>query len=202
MVRSKNFKRIFAVILLGLCACQSQPEEQIETPSHEDYLRLNFGPCFGTCPVYEIQLFRSGKLVYRGDKYVKIKGTVTRNMGEKLFADVEKLIFNVEATTLTDPKVCPRLATDFPAVRGELKVGEELRKISHYYGCRGYAWRKQQVELIKSLKRHLKTDEYTAERLPFQNHEQSVLQAKFRGTRVKYYMQASEIKKIKLEGRN
>jgi len=75
------------------------PTSTNNTNSSEDKLKsaiisLERSGCLGPCPVYKITIYGSGKVVYKGEKFVKVVGertiTVDREKIEKLLADFEK----------------------------------------------------------------------------------------------------------------
>jgi hypothetical protein len=33
------------------------------------------GPCFGTCPVYQLTIYGDGRVIYEGQNFVAVEGT-------------------------------------------------------------------------------------------------------------------------------
>lgn len=150
-----------AFSLLTLAACEQATTYAPKPQSVDDYIKLSYGECFGTCPVFDIQLFGSGKLIYTGKKHVKMTGTEVKEVDPALFTQIEELLAVYKGDALTDPKVCPIRATDMPAVSGEMHVDGKSRVISHYFGCRGYAWRAEQEQLIDDIGALLNIEVYS-----------------------------------------
>src|SRR2546421_127822 len=70
--------RLAALTWLALgCDKGAPPRPPAPPPTanpHALLLRLGRTVCYGTCPAYEIEVFRDGRVDYRGDDYVKTKG--------------------------------------------------------------------------------------------------------------------------------
>lgn len=66
-------KPIAAVAALALAGCTTTPTQD-NAGSMVESIAFSTGPCFGACPVFEIELDRSGDGTYRGERFVAVKG--------------------------------------------------------------------------------------------------------------------------------
>lgn len=69
----KPFAAVAALALAG-CAATSTHEGTAAGNDAVESIAFSTGPCFGACPVFEIELDRSGDGTYRGERFVAVKG--------------------------------------------------------------------------------------------------------------------------------
>ena len=54
-----------------------------------DYVQMRRTACFGRCPIYNVELYKNGRLKYTGVRFVKDSGVYEKNIGaaaaEKIF---------------------------------------------------------------------------------------------------------------------
>ena len=72
-----------ALILLLGCSVIKQSSDEMPV------LFLEKSACYGQCPVYRAEIFPSGKMIFQGTAYTKIKGIYCGNIDKK---DISKLI--------------------------------------------------------------------------------------------------------------
>jgi hypothetical protein len=105
-------------------------------------ITLERGACFGACPIYKLEIFADGKVVYEGKDFVKRKGRV---QGRITKAAVQQLVreFNrINYMRLDDEYVsegpnCPEWWTDSPSAVTSINWKGQKKMIRHYHGCRG-----------------------------------------------------------------
>jgi hypothetical protein len=51
-------------------------------------VRFQKGPCFGTCPVYDIKIDHKGNLQYNGKRHVRIKGKKYKKLGPDVVNEI------------------------------------------------------------------------------------------------------------------
>ncbi len=99
-------------------------------------------PCFGTCPVYQVSIFRDGTVKFVGKQHVKQKGeatvSVSRGAVDSLLAELESAgFFDFADEYVMDSPACGPYATDSPTVITSLATGGRTKRIRHDYGCSG-----------------------------------------------------------------
>lgn len=123
--------RIFVLsfLLIGLLACKSKEKTISNTPPNiekstelDDFVSLDRTGCFGTCPIYQIKIFRSGKVQYIGKKFVENEGTFQAQLDktslDDLFSEIDSLNWK------SFPDQYPMDNVDFPQFRVEIKLGD------------------------------------------------------------------------------
>jgi Family of unknown function (DUF6174)/Domain of unknown function (DUF6438) len=88
--------------------------------------------CFGACPIYKLTIFGDGKVVYEGERFVKITGKRTAKISQKavkeLISDFEKInYFSLQNSYQGGP-------TDLPSAITSFNTGRKQKTVSHYLG--------------------------------------------------------------------
>ncbi|MBD2439547.1 DUF6174 domain-containing protein [Nostoc sp. FACHB-110] len=88
--------------------------------------------CFGTCPIYKITIFPDGRVVYEGERFVKVVGKRTARISpqavRKLVAEFDKLnYFSLSDNYQGGP-------TDQPSAITSLTIGKQQKTVNHYLG--------------------------------------------------------------------
>jgi hypothetical protein len=142
--------------LLVLAACQSStPGRGSDTAAGDvaagaggeqrsriSAVRLERQPCFGTCPVYVVDVDSAGRVRFEGRAHVQAMGTVTadisrddfRGMAERL---VQSGVLSFDSTYVSGAPGCGAYATDLPIVTLSVVVDGTTKRIVHDYGCSG-----------------------------------------------------------------
>jgi len=125
---------LFLLIFAGACGIGAQID-----PTNFS-VKLTRTECFGTCPVYVVEVDREGKVRFSGLKHTKVSGpvedTLSREKLDELAAEINKAnIFALEDAYTRDSGNCPSSATDNPTVTLEVRSGSNFKKIQHYLGC-------------------------------------------------------------------
>jgi len=88
------------LFLLGGCSLVREAPETwlIENPdvpvaaTGDNYVALSGGSCSGECPVYQIFVFESGRIVFIGKQHTRQLGVVERQTMPGVYYDLQKLI--------------------------------------------------------------------------------------------------------------
>lgn len=99
-------------------------------------------PCFGTCPVYTVELAGDGRVTFTGENFVDSTGVSTRRIDADAAAaligelvDAGFLEFDDEYTM--DSKGCGPYHTDAPGVVLTLRLDGSTKTVRHDHGCSG-----------------------------------------------------------------
>ncbi len=100
------------------------------------WIGLHRTECFGTCPVFDLNVLPDGRVIYNGKRFVVREGIQRASLPE---ATVEELRRAIEASRFSalDPHCCDcTTRTDAPWTR-MLVIGERTgnKVIEHYHGC-------------------------------------------------------------------
>ena len=138
------------VVVAGLTACSPRPPAAGHAPTpyaepgavagEPPVVTLERTPCFGTCPVYQVAIFRSGAVRFVGKHHVTRQGEA---MAEISRARVDSLVRELEAggyfgfadAYVMDSPACGRYATDSPTVITSATAAGRTKTIRHDYGC-------------------------------------------------------------------
>jgi hypothetical protein len=99
-------------------------------------------PCFGSCPVYRLSIWRDGTVRFFGRENVAQAGSATASIPaakvDSLLAELEAGGYlNFEERYLRDEPACGLYATDSPTVVTSLNRDGRTKSVRHDYGCSG-----------------------------------------------------------------
>ncbi|HSK20500.1 MAG TPA: DUF6438 domain-containing protein [Longimicrobiales bacterium] len=115
----------------------NQPAAVVSAGSRITMQRM---PCFGTCPVYTVDITADGTVSFTGERFVDSTGTRTAAIApDSAAALMQELIargFHDFADRYThEAKECGSYHTDAPRVILTLRAGGRLKTVEHDYGC-------------------------------------------------------------------
>jgi hypothetical protein len=88
--------------------------------------------CFGACPIYKLTIFGDGRVVYEGERFVKVTGKRTARISPKavkqLISEFNKLNYFSLADSYTGGP------TDLPSAITSISMGKKQKTVSHYLG--------------------------------------------------------------------
>lgn len=104
------------------------------------WISFERGPCFGTCPVYALQVSRQGVVTFEGKRFVRDSGRVVDTLAadsvRALAAAIEEAgFFGFAPMYRHGEPVCPVYATDMPSVVTSVISGERTHRVEHDRGC-------------------------------------------------------------------
>lgn len=115
-----------------------------KTPSElprDTEIRLSRTACFGTCPVYTVQIRADGQVTFDGQDYVKHKGTsigqITPAQVSQLVQQFATLDFFALRGRYGELGDCQVYATDSPSVDITLRFAGQEKTVGLYLGCVG-----------------------------------------------------------------
>jgi hypothetical protein len=97
------------------------------------FVRMKRGACYGSCPVFTVEVRGDGRVIYDGELYVHAIGRREKTLPR---AEVTKLFHALAARHLGDVRwdaTCPH-ATDHPSVDLTLEFAGEEAHIHHDFG--------------------------------------------------------------------
>lgn len=112
----------------------------VSVVSADSRVTMQRQPCFGTCPVYTVEIDAAGTVTFRGERFVETTGTATDSIGSDAAAAlIQELVAGgffdfAERYTHGEP-ACGLYHTDAPRVIITLRTGGRARRIEHDYGC-------------------------------------------------------------------
>ncbi|MDX5404611.1 MAG: DUF6438 domain-containing protein [Bacteroidota bacterium] len=119
------------LIILG-AGCASKKEMTLSRDGEWTYFMRRNG-CYGTCPIYEVEIDSDGSMRYVGERFVDPLGNATGSVSE---ADMDSLVMTLNALNyqaLEDEYTCS--ASDLPITEFVLVKNGEKKKV--IYRCEG-----------------------------------------------------------------
>lgn len=127
--------------LLGGCSLMRDPAQSLLDTSElpmaapgESFVALSGGACLGPCPVYQIFVFESGRVVFIGKQYTAKLGVIERQTTTAAYYDLKKLLLVRRAFS---PRWRFRCVTDHPVFSIGDVHGAHSRTGTLDYGCPG-----------------------------------------------------------------
>ena len=80
-------------------------------------ITLERTPCFGSCPIYKVEIFADGRIVYEGEDFVKRKGRAQDRISKAAVQQLVREFNRINYMKLEDEYVsmgpnCPDFHTD------------------------------------------------------------------------------------------
>lgn len=94
-------------------------------------ITLERSGCLGPCPVYKLTVYGNGKVVYKGEKNVKIVGERTANLEKEQLAQLAKEFEKVGYFNLNDNYEGG--PTDGSSATTSIAIGNRKKTIKHYH---------------------------------------------------------------------
>jgi len=90
-------------------------------------------PCYGWCPVYQLKVWRDGRIEYHGDEFVKLRGSADGQITKGQVDELDRAFAKAHYFDLAD-KYTEYDATDAPSVNTSYRLGNRTKTIEHYHG--------------------------------------------------------------------
>lgn len=99
-------------------------------------------PCFGTCPVYRVEIAADGTVTFTGERYVDSIGTMSHRIETGKAAALMQALVDGGFFDLADDYThgateCGMYHTDAPRVTLSVRVDGRSKTVQHDYGCGG-----------------------------------------------------------------
>lgn len=117
------------------------------TPTPTPVITLDRSVCFGSCPVYKVEIYEDGKVVYEGKEFVKKKGIAHSQITKQELEHLVEQFTKINYFDLKSEPDCPQSSTDHPSASTSLKWHGRQNVVIHYHGCSGSEVLKQLTEL-------------------------------------------------------
>jgi hypothetical protein len=113
----------------------AMPPPPVAPPRHVLLASIDRSPCYGTCPVYTVTVYRDGKVEYVGTDYVKTKGKAAGTITADQVAALDKLFTDDHYLAYKDSYEHVDMTDTSSARTSYLPLGATTPKVvGHYYG--------------------------------------------------------------------
>lgn len=89
--------------------------------------------CYGHCPVYDLTILGSGKVVFKGEKFVDAVGTKIKTIDKEKIRELVSEFEKANFFSLKD-SYDERMATDLSGAIVSIKVKGKTKTVHHYHG--------------------------------------------------------------------
>lgn len=131
---------VTAVAVLSSPCSAEQPADA--TRPEIKSVKLQRTACYGTCPVYTVEISSDGMVKYVGNEHVAKLGNQSANVGrdefEFLVAAIRRVKFLSLRDTYSGPKDgCEGISTDSPSIIISVQTNDTQKTVDYYGGCVG-----------------------------------------------------------------
>jgi hypothetical protein len=110
-------------------------QNQIPMPENmkNAIITLERTPCFGSCPVYKLTVYGTGRVVYEGTKNVNVVGNRESTLSnEQIMALIERFI-GIDYFSLNDSYQA-FMVSDMPSAITSMQMDGKMKTVQHYHG--------------------------------------------------------------------
>jgi hypothetical protein len=105
-------------------------------------VRLERQPCYGTCPVYVLDVDSAGRVQFQGRAHVRVVGDASATVAKQAFRDMTNQLMESGFASFRSSYVggaegCGDYMTDQPIVVLSAVIDGTPKKVVHDYGCSG-----------------------------------------------------------------
>jgi Domain of unknown function (DUF6438) len=98
--------------------------------------------CYGTCPVYSVEVRSNGEVRYSGEQHVKVEGRRTAQISadefDFLVTSIKRIgFFELKDRYKSQEDGCLKVWTDNPSIDIAVTRAGQKKHVEYYYGCRG-----------------------------------------------------------------
>lgn len=135
---------VAGAFLAGCTPAQNGTAQQQDTRSASvdaaAHVTMERFPCFGTCPVYRVELAADGTVTFEGHRFVEHTGSATAAIAPEAVATLLRSLeadgfFSLAERYTHGEKACGAYHTDAPRVVMTLQLDGRTRTVEHDHGC-------------------------------------------------------------------
>lgn len=131
---------------------------QFSIANSTDVFTYSTTSCLGTCPVYEVNVFSDGVIVFKGEAFTEKKGVFRLPKNSELFDQIIKLLDENNFSEFLDSydgneevNPCKEEYTDHPSSTLTVQHSNSKKTVFHYHGCKGFDREQELIRLETTL---------------------------------------------------
>jgi hypothetical protein len=141
--------RILGALSLAAAACvagahngAAPSDAPAATQARGGVISIERRPCYGTCPVYRVRIFATGRVEYEGVRHVVRLGVAIDSVPPARFDQLRRAFEAVPYASLArryayNEPTCPLYAADAVTVVTSIEVDGRVTSVEHDHGCTG-----------------------------------------------------------------
>jgi hypothetical protein len=139
-MRIGTFNRMTSAVLLVVLLCLPASADDLPSLAKpgETFVSISQHICLGRCPAFDLYVFPSGKVMFRGNQFTPKQGVVYRTVPKSTYDTLIEFL-NREAIFETDTSDRSSCWTDHPGITVRSQVGDHTREKYLYFGCENIA---------------------------------------------------------------
>ena len=107
--------------------------KKANTSEIELIISLQRTPCYGTCPIYKMEIFSDGSAFYHGERFVEKMGDYEFSVSRETINYILKKAVEIGFFELEDKYTAN--ITDLPKTITFMKNGKDEKRVIDYYGA-------------------------------------------------------------------
>ncbi|KFN43694.1 DUF6438 domain-containing protein [Arenimonas oryziterrae] len=105
-----------------------------QVPLDQVVIALSRSGCYGTCPIYQVEIHGDGRVVYQGDDFVDVRGTHAYRVPVE---EVRRLVDSLREKDIWSLRESYRGGwTDHPTYKLTMTLGDQKKELVDYIGQR------------------------------------------------------------------
>ncbi|OUV72856.1 MAG: hypothetical protein CBC83_06680 [Flavobacteriales bacterium TMED123] len=124
------------ILLFALFACGSSKKSiksKVKKEKRELIITLERTACYGTCPIYKIEIYSDGSAFYHGERFVDYLGDYEFSVSKKTTNYILKRAVEIGFFEMEDKYTAN--ITDLPKTIVFIQKDKQKKKIIDYYGA-------------------------------------------------------------------
>ncbi len=135
------YVRLAVALSVFLLSAASLAQVESVEPTRAKWISMERQRCFGYCPIYRIEIYRDGHVVFNGEEFTLETGRHELRLETNQVRELEELISESGILELDDDCCSCYDVSDQPTVTIEIVIGSTPKVIEHYHGCiKAPAW--------------------------------------------------------------
>jgi len=145
MLKNKIAYLFTFILITTLISCKSQEQSTLVVSTPSLFIKMEKTACYGTCPVYVVEILSDGTVHFLGKQFVENLGKFNSKLSTDDISVLKSKISAIDYFNLQD--TYDSEITDFPSCITEIKLDGKTKKITNRHG--GPAELKTLEKLIK-----------------------------------------------------
>lgn len=132
MLKNKITTLFTFILFTILIACKSQEKNTLVASTPSLFIKMQKTACYGTCPVYVVEIFSDGTVNFLGKQFVENIGKYTSKLSADDISILKSKILTIDFFNLQD--TYDSEITDFPSCITEVILEGKTKKITNRHG--------------------------------------------------------------------
>ena len=129
----KRFYLLFICVLFACVSSKNSTGTKVKEVKKELIISLQRTPCYGTCPIYKMEIFSDGSAFYHGERFVDKMGNYAFTVSRETINYILKKAVEIGFFELED--IYTANITDLPKTITFIKNGKDEKRVIDYYGA-------------------------------------------------------------------